>query len=262
MVKSFDELCTDFAQEQSPKKLSLKRSSHSAAPQSPEAAKKAKRARIISDVVFYACLVMLLIGTFFYTQQGNNAVNLFGYKYYQVLTDSMASVYPRGSIVFVKTGDEAIQSIEVGDDMTFMVSATDTATHRVIEIIDNYEDTGMRAYRTQGVDNPGPDPNVTYENNVIGKVVGSIPMLGAIMSLISEYKLFILVFFVAMMIFSMAIRVYLKEVKAEKAEKAGTDNRKEKSPEVKQKKQSKAGAAGFVKQLTKGKNTDVTRKEA
>jgi hypothetical protein len=52
--------------------------------------------------------------------------------------------------------------------------------------MEDYENSGQRAFRTQGVDNPSPDPWITYEGNIVGRVTWHVPYLGAAMALVAE----------------------------------------------------------------------------
>ena len=84
---------------------------------------------------------------------------LFGYQIYNVLTSSMTPALPPGSAIYVKACDA--QDLEPGDIITFTLSSSTTLveTHRVVE---NDVDTDPVAY-----------------DRVVGKVVFSIPVLGA-----------------------------------------------------------------------------------
>lgn len=185
----------------------------------PKKKKKNKVISIILDILFYALLVALVAGAALFARQNQAQKNdggIFGYSYYQVLTTSMQSEIPQGSLVLVHQGTDDIQ---VGDDITFMVSETDVATHRCIEIVDDYNGTGMKAFNTQGVDNPHPDGH-TMENNVIGKVVFHVPYLGKILALIADNLVWFVIGMVSVMVLISALRTLLEEtLKERKAKK-------------------------------------------
>ncbi len=196
-------------------------------PEQPKKKKKNKAVSIILDVLFYALLVALVAGAALFARQNQAQKNdggIFGYSYYQVLTTSMQSEIPQGSLVLVHQGTDDIQ---VGDDITFMVSETDVATHRCIEIEDNYNGSGMRAFNTQGVDNPHPD-GFTMENNVIGKVVFHVPYLGKILALIADNLVWFVIGMVSVMVLISALRTLLEEAWKERKAKNYRHRRKTK----------------------------------
>ena len=157
--------------------------------QSPPAAARAapeRRAGIgsrIGSVLYYLFLAALLIGVLLYSRSGSNS-SFFGYRYYNVLTTSMQSVYPRGSMVFVRMTDP--KNIRVGDDITFYRDPKTIITHRVIEVIPDLDGEGTPGFRTKGVDNVLPDQDPVLGANVVGTVSLSCPLLGDLFSYIRE----------------------------------------------------------------------------
>ena len=139
------------------------------APQEMPRQAKAKRAiSRITGVCFYAVLLAAIAAAFFIGGGGGAPRSLMGYSVMMVLTDSMHSEIPRGSIVAIKRVDPA--ELQVGDDITYIREDNSTVTHRVIGITENYAGSGLRGFQTQGVDNRSPDPDIVYANNIAGKV--------------------------------------------------------------------------------------------
>lgn len=170
-----------------------------------EAPKKSKTAGLVSNIAFYGALILLLFIVFTYTQSGLSR-NMFGYSYYNILTTSMQSTIPQGSFILVK--ETPGEELQVGDDITFFKNANTIVTHRIIGIQANYEDSGQYGFRTQGTDNPSPDAEITYEGNVIGKVVFHMPMLGFVLEYISS-NIWIVVIGIALIL---ALSYFLKIV--------------------------------------------------
>ena len=105
---------------------------------------------------------------------------LFGVKMFAVLSGSMEPAYHTGSIVFVVPQD--FSELEVGDTVTYVLNEQlVTVTHRIVEI----DSENMRVV-THGDANAEDalDAPVMYEN-IVGKVVFSIPGLGFIATLLS-----------------------------------------------------------------------------
>ncbi len=103
-------------------------------------------------------------------------VRLVGIKTYAVVSGSMEPTYPTGSLLYVKSID--VKELKVGDAITFMVDEDTVATHRIIEIIPDEEDSSVLRFRTQGDANETADGTPVHYKNIIGKPVFAIPYLG------------------------------------------------------------------------------------
>jgi signal peptidase len=131
---------------------------------------------------------------FFYSQFGNQK-NFFGFSSYNILTTSMQSAIPQGSFVLVRSVSGS--SLQMGDDITFFVDTDTQVTRRIIEVIENYEETGRYGFRTQGTDNPTADYGVTLEDNVVGKVIFHIPVLGFVLEWAGQHVALVMIGFAA-----------------------------------------------------------------
>ena len=103
-------------------------------------------------------------------------VRLVGIKTYAVVSGSMEPTYPTGSLLYVKSID--IKELKVGDAITFMADEDTVATHRIIEIIPDEEDSSVLRFRTQGDANETADGTLVHYKNIIGKPMFAIPYLG------------------------------------------------------------------------------------
>lgn len=97
-----------------------------------------------------------------------------GIDTYVVLSGSMEPVHKTGGLIYT-TKNVDTDELEVGDVITFQMSETTIATHRIIDI---KNDGGTRMFQTKGDANASPDQNLVPEQNVIGKSLFSIPYLG------------------------------------------------------------------------------------
>lgn len=129
-----------------------------------------KKKSLWGDLLFYGVLIALIIGVAMLAKGSAQGPRSFaGFTAQTVLTSSMESVIPKGSLVISRHTDP--NTLQIGDDITFMTNETTTVTHRIIGITENYGDTGQRAFQTQGVMNASPDSQLVPAVNVVGKVV-------------------------------------------------------------------------------------------
>lgn len=176
--------------------------------------KKNHAGAILADILFYVSIAVLVFAAFAYGADKSQVKTFFGYSYMNVLTTSMQSEIPQNSFILVKNVDPA--EIEIDDDITYMTNQSQTVTHRVIDIFENYNDMGMRGFVTQGIENPNPDEEVVYAENVVGVVKVVVPELGAGLTYISENFLYLIIFFVIFIILAFCLRVlFRKESKKE-----------------------------------------------
>lgn len=165
------------------------------------------------SIVFYCFLVFLVIAALFIRATSSGSPrSLAGFTGMIVLSGSMQSEIPQGSLVIARQVDP--ETLEIGDDITFMANQTTTVTHRIIGIIEDYEGTGQRAFETQGVMNARPDAQPVPAVNVVGKVIWHSLVLGQIASFIGDYWMFLL--FVLVVVIGLAVvlkRIFRKEPK-------------------------------------------------
>ncbi|MCL2655280.1 MAG: signal peptidase I [Coriobacteriia bacterium] len=152
--------------------------------------------RRVVGAVFYGALVALIVVIVMATGQRSNAPRtLFGYSALTVLTGSMQSEIPQGSLVITKSVDPA--TIQVGDDITYMLNANTSVTHKVITIYEPSESSAQCWFQTKGVDNNLPDQALVAASNVVGRVIFHVPAVGRIAELIGGNAVLIALFLLA-----------------------------------------------------------------
>ena len=149
-----------------------------------EAPQKKSFAKPALNILFYTIIVLVLLVTLVFSRKSVGGLSLFGYSGFHVLTGSMQSEIPQGSLVITK--DVTPGGIQVGDDITFIRSDNAIVTHRVVGIMENVDGSGALAFQTKGVDNPDADREIVYAENVIGVVKLCIPKLGLALARVSE----------------------------------------------------------------------------
>lgn len=116
-------------------------------------------------VALVVLLALLLVGA-----------RLVGLQVFVVLSGSMEPTYHTGSLIYVKKVDP--YTIQEGQPITFMMSETTVATHRVVGIVPDEEDPTVIRFRTKGDANEAEDGGLVHYKNVIGTPIFSIPYLG------------------------------------------------------------------------------------
>lgn len=101
---------------------------------------------------------------------------LVGFQVFTVLSGSMEPTYHTGSLIYVKDVDYT--EIEPGQVITFMLDEDTVATHRVVEVVPDENDSTVLRYRTKGDANDAEDGSLVHYKNVIGSPVFTIPYLG------------------------------------------------------------------------------------
>lgn len=163
-------------------------------PGEPERSKK-HVGKWVEDVAFYLFLIVLVISVAFLKDGDNGAPkSLAGFSAFTVLTGSMQDEIPQGALVITKQIDP--KELKIRDDITYLSGPTTTITHRIVGIIENYQNTGQRAFETQGIMNSKPDEQPVPAGNIVGKVIFHSYGLGRVFSILSEHWLIFLILMV------------------------------------------------------------------
>ncbi|MBR6385611.1 MAG: signal peptidase I [Ruminococcus sp.] len=148
--------------------------------------------------------------------------SLFGFRYYTILTPSMAPTYQVGDMVFVKLANA--DTINVGDVITFNPSSESDAylTHRVAEKIDNYEGTGVTCFRTKGDANNAEDSFLIDENRVIGAVNFYIPKMGYVFRFVQLRWYFVIALVILIGVLLHLLKLYFAPAQENEEEESET----------------------------------------
>ncbi len=122
--------------------------------------------KIINTIIVSVCVIIaiLIIG-----------MKLLGVQMFTVLSGSMEPEYPTASLIFVKEVEAS--ELEIGDVITFRLGENTTATHRIVEVI---EDSDKIMFRTKGDANDIEDASPVASTSVIGTPFFTIPEAGHI----------------------------------------------------------------------------------
>lgn len=159
--------------------------------------KRKKRMDNIKKILYIVLIILIynliLVGISYISRQDFNGI--FGYKAYNITTNSMEPNVNQGDIIIIKKPKNE-DKLKVGDVITFAKDG-ETITHRIVEITD----TGKtKRYVTKGDNNNVPDlEKVTFEQ-IEGVEVIRIPNLGRIIS-IMENQIILLIILLLILIF-------------------------------------------------------------
>ncbi len=130
---------------------------------------------IFTDILVAAVVIIavLLVG-----------VRLVGLQVYTVLSGSMEPNYHTGSLIYVKSVDYT--QLKAGDVITFMLDEETVATHRIVGVVPDEQDSSVLRYRTKGDANDAEDGKLVHYKNIIGTPVYTIPYLGYVANTIQN----------------------------------------------------------------------------
>jgi len=178
--------------------------------------KSSKVKSICFNFVFYAALIAVVLGVFLFKDSGTMGPpqDIAGFSVMTVLTRSMQDVLPQNSLIVTKRVDPS--TIQVGDDITYLMSNNSTVTHRVIKIHQNYAGTGQPGFETQGTMNERPDAEIVGAANVVGRVIFNSLTLGKIILFIRAHVLWVSILAALIIALGMTLRVVLSKHKHER----------------------------------------------
>ncbi len=143
-------------------------------------------------------------------------VRIFGVDVYFVKSGSMEPKYPTGSLLYITDVDP--DTLEVDDVITFQLTDTMTATHRIVEIVPDDDDPAIIRFRTKGDNNKIIDTSLVDKDDVVGKAVFCIPFLGYLAAFIQQPPgLYVAIAAAGLVITLVVLAGTLQEEKGEKS---------------------------------------------
>lgn len=107
-----------------------------------------------------------------------------GFQIYTVLSGSMEPAYQTGSLIYVR--EVETEDLREGDVITFRLSGSTIATHRIVELVADEDDPNIVRFRTKGDANDVVDGSLVDPAAVLGSPVFTIPQLGFLASYIQQ----------------------------------------------------------------------------
>lgn len=178
-----------------------------------------KTFQIIYTIIKVFVVAMLSIYLLFViVQRFTNNSSILGYRVFTIATGSMEPVYNIDDVILVKDTDPS--TLKKGDDIAYLGNRDAVkgliVTHRIIRI-ETFSD-GKVHYTLKGVNNKYEDPSIT-EDQIIGKVVGKLPVVNFINHVVKNiYGFFFLVFCPLVLVIFLEIADTIIDMKLEKNE--------------------------------------------
>lgn len=178
-----------------------------------------KTFQIIYTIIKVFVVAMLSIYLLFViVQRFTNNSSILGYRVFTIATGSMEPVYNIDDVILVKYTDPS--TLKKGDDIAYLGNRDAVkgliVTHRIIRI-ETFSD-GKVHYTLKGVNNKYEDPSIT-EDQILGKVVGKLPVVNFINHVVKNiYGFFFLVFCPLVLVIFLEIADTIIDMKLEKNE--------------------------------------------
>lgn len=178
-----------------------------------------KTFQIIYTIIKVFVVAMLSIYLLFViVQRFTNNSSILGYRVFTIATGSMEPVYNIDDVILVKDTDPS--TLKKGDDIAYLGNRDAVkgliVTHRIIRM-ETFND-GKVHYTLKGVNNKYEDPSIT-EDQILGKVVGKLPVVNFINHVVKNiYGFFFLVFCPLVLVIFLEIADTIIDMKLEKNE--------------------------------------------
>ena len=189
--------------------------------------KKRKSMTKIVKIIFGIILIILIYNIILVgisAVSGIKEFNLFGYKAFVIVSDSMEDTIKKGDIVIVRNYDES--ELNENDIITFSNDGQIT-THRITQI---KEEDGNKKYVTKGDNNDIEDSQEVLYDDIYGKLVLTIPMLGNIFIFMQDKLIFLIIILIILLILLYKMNKKEKsEIRREKKEIEKQKNEKKKN---------------------------------
>ena len=146
----------------------------------------------ILRVTAYIIVIVLMVFSIFIAINQATETPMFGYRFYNVISNSMEGMISKGSLVLTK--ETPVAELISGDVITFNKIEqvnSEPITHQIIEITSGED--GSKAFVTKGYNNSMADPSPVKPEMILGKVVFHMPIAGSVFSFIAQYMFLILV---------------------------------------------------------------------
>lgn len=175
----------------------------------------------VSTVIVALIFVFMIVVVAVMLVQKNNGgeTELFGYRMYDVLTDSMSGTIEPGDVIMCKSVED-VNALQVGDIITFKApNGNYNETHRIIEIVKN-EDGTVKYFKTKGDNAKEADKWELAPENVKAKYVKKSVFIGGLRRFMSHWYGYVAVVVIPLcIVFALIIASFVRDKVAIETEK-------------------------------------------
>lgn len=160
--------------------------------------KRKNRMNNVKKILYIILIILIyniiLVGISYISRHDFNGI--FGYKAYNITTNSMEPNTNKGDIILIKKPRNE-EKIKVGDIVSFFNDGQ-TITHRIVDITDT---NGVKRYITKGDNNNVPDLQKISFEQIEGVEVLRIPYLGQIVSALENQVILLIIILLILIIY-------------------------------------------------------------
>ena len=175
----------------------------------------------VSTVIVALIFVFMIVVVAVMLVQKNNGgeTELFGYRMYDVLTDSMSGTIEPGDVIMCKSVED-VSALQVGDIITFKApNGNYNETHRIIEIVKN-DDGTVKYFKTKGDNAKEADKWELAPENVKAKYVKKSVFIGGLRRFMKHWYGYVTVVVIPLcVVFALIIAGFVKDKVALESEK-------------------------------------------
>lgn len=160
--------------------------------------KRKNRMNNVKKILYVILIILIyniiLVGISYISRQDFNGI--FGYKAYNITTNSMEPNINKGDIILIKKPKKE-EKIKIGDLISFKNDGQ-IITHRIVDISDT---NGVKRYITKGDNNNVPDLQKISFEQIEGVEILRIPYLGQIVSAMENQVILLIIILLILIIY-------------------------------------------------------------
>ncbi len=157
--------------------------------------------RVVNIILVISILFAIFIGfTAYVSKSGSGVPTFFGFRPFSVQTDSMSPTFDAGDLIIDEVITDA-SDLAVGDIITYwtIIEGEQVLNSHRITAITDYEN--YLYFDTKGDNNTIGDSTGVHQNDVVGRYLFKIPVLGSLIDFLSTGTGFLIVIVIPVFVF-------------------------------------------------------------
>ena len=176
--------------------------------------KKARNKEIISKIIYIFLVGFVILNIIFLvntTIKKQDYFNLMGISLFSMESDLMGDEIPRNSLLVTRKYN-ANDNIDVNDNIAYIVNGK----IRINKVVSTEVIDGKVIYHTKSNNNYFSDIEEVSKNEVIGKVIGIVPVLGILLNILQSKITTVIIIIILIMKFIYNKNAYKRRIKRKK----------------------------------------------